>query len=57
MLAMATATSRVSPTPDPAKVVGIGMGVTLGTTVTGYYVGKKLDTREETEITVIPAVR
>jgi hypothetical protein len=52
--AMAVATSSVQPTPDPVKVVTIGMAVAVGTTITGYYLGKKLDCREWIEITVVP---
>jgi hypothetical protein len=51
--AMAVATSSVSPTPAPGKVVWIGVGVTFGATITGYYVGKLLDRRELTEITIV----
>lgn len=52
--AMAAAASRVGPTPDPAKIVPIGLGVAVAATVTGYYVGKLVDRRELTEITVVP---
>ncbi len=53
--AMAAATSGVSPTPDPQKVVPIGLGVAVGTTVAGYGLGNSLDS-EVTEIFVIGAV-
>ncbi len=48
------AAGRVSPTPDPVKLVKIALGVTVAATVTGYLVGNRLDRRELTEITVVP---
>jgi hypothetical protein len=51
--AMAVATSSVRPAPAPEKVVPIGMVVTVAATITGYYVGKLLDRRELTEITIV----
>ncbi len=54
--AMGVAASSVSPTPDPRKVVGVGVGVALGSTVGGYYLGWRLDLRRVTEISVIPEV-
>ncbi len=54
--AMGVTASSVSPTPDPRKVVGIGVGVALGSTVGGYYLGRRLDLRRVTEISVIPEV-
>lgn len=52
--AMGVAASSVSPTPDPRKVLGIGMGVAAGSTIGGYCLGRRLDLRRVTEISVIP---
>ena len=39
--------------PAPQQLIPIGIGVTLGGTIAGYYVGKRLDRRELTEITIV----
>lgn len=52
MAAMATAANSVGHTPDPVKLVKVGVGVTAGSVVGGYYIGKRLDRQELTEITV-----
>jgi len=54
LLAMAFAANQTQPTPDPAKVAPIGMGVTAGAVLGGYYIGKRLDRREVLEISVSP---
>lgn len=50
---MAIGVSMHHHTPAPQQIIPIGLGVTLGGTLAGYYVGKRLDRRELTEITIV----
>jgi hypothetical protein len=50
---MAVGVSMHHYAPGPQQIIPIGIGVTLGGTLAGYYVGKRLDRRELTEITII----
>ena len=53
MLAMTVAIAHQRYTPDPGKVIPIGMAVTASSTIAGYYVGKHLDRQELTEIKIV----
>jgi hypothetical protein len=50
---LAVGAKSASPTPPPQVVIGIGMGVTLGGTVAGYYLGRFFD-KWDLQITVLP---
>ncbi|MDP3000749.1 MAG: hypothetical protein Q8N47_24915 [Bryobacterales bacterium] len=50
---MAVGVSMHHYSPAPQQIVPIGIGVTLGGTIAGYYLGKRLDRRELTEITIV----
>jgi hypothetical protein len=50
---MAAGVSMHHHTPAPQQIVPIGIGVILGGTIAGYYVGKRLDRQELTEITIV----
>jgi hypothetical protein len=50
---MAVGVSMHHYSPAPQQIIPIGIGVTLGGTIAGYYVGKRLDRRELTEITIV----
>ena len=53
LLAMTVAVTHQRYSPDPQKVVSIGMVVTASSTIAGYYLGKHLDRQELTEIKIV----